>query len=70
MGLIIKELQSVARKEEVKVLEKYINLWNPIKFVTSNEVEQIVNDALERKQKRAKIRIIWKTLNTLTQVEE
>src|SRR3989338_3253102 len=35
MMLIIKELQSVARKEEVKVLEKYINLWNPIKFVTS-----------------------------------
>ena len=53
MGLIIKELQSVARKEEVKVLEKYINLWNPIKFVTSNEVEQIVNDALERKTKKS-----------------
>jgi|SRR3989344_394314 len=50
MMLIIKELQSVARKEEVKVLEKYINLWNPIKFVTSNEVEQIVDDAMKRKQ--------------------
>ena len=48
--LIIKELQNVARKEEVKVLEKYINLWNPIKFVTQNEVEQIINEVLEKKQ--------------------
>lgn len=48
--LVIRELQTVARKEEVKVLEKYINLWNPIKFVTQNEVEQIINDILEKKQ--------------------
>ena len=48
--LVIKELQTVARKEEVKVLEKYINLWNPIKFVTQNEVEQIINEVLEKKQ--------------------
>ena len=48
--LVIRELQTVARKEEVKVLEKYINLWNPIKFVTQNEVEQIINEILEKKQ--------------------
>ncbi|MBI2652734.1 hypothetical protein HYX00_04685 [Candidatus Woesearchaeota archaeon] len=48
--LVIRELQSVARKEEVKVLEKYINLWNPIKFVSQNEVEQIINEVLEKKQ--------------------
>lgn len=48
--LVIRELQTVARKEEVKVLEKYINLWSPIKFVTQNEVEQIINDILEKKQ--------------------
>ena len=48
--LFIRELQTVARKEEVKVLEKYINLWSPIKFVTQNEVEQIINEILERKK--------------------
>ena len=48
--LVIRELQTVARKEEVKVLEKYINLWNPIKFVSQNEVEQIINEILEKKQ--------------------
>ena len=50
--LVIKELQSVARKEEVKVLEKYINLWNPLKFVSQNEVEQIINEILEKKSNR------------------
>ena len=47
--LVIRELQTVARKEEVKVLEKYINLWNPIKFVTQNEVEQIINEVLDKR---------------------
>ena len=50
MLLIIRELQTTARKDEVKVLEKYINLWNPVKFVTQNEVEQIINEVLEKKQ--------------------
>ena len=49
LGLVIKELQSVARKEDVKVLEKYINLWNPIKFVTQNEVEEIIHEVLGKK---------------------
>lgn len=49
--LVIRELQSVARKEEVKVLEKYINLWNPIKFVTQNEIEAIINEVLDKKNK-------------------
>ena len=50
MVLIVRELQLVARKDEVKVLEKYINLWNPVKFVTQNEIEDIINEVLEKKQ--------------------
>ena len=42
----VKELKESAKREEVKVLEKYINLWNPVKFVTQNEVEQIVKEML------------------------
>src|SRR3989338_3481224 len=49
-SLVVRELQTVARKEDVRVLEKYINLWNPIKFVTQNEVEQIISEVLEKKQ--------------------
>ncbi len=51
LSLVIKELQSVARKDEVKVLEKYINLWNPIKFVSQNEIEGIINEVIEKREK-------------------
>ncbi len=47
---IIEELKKCAKKEEVKMLEKYVNLWEPIKFVTHDEVEKIVQDIIEGKQ--------------------
>ena len=51
LSLVIRELQTVARKEDVKVLEKYINLWNPVRFVTQNEITQIIDEVLENKQR-------------------
>ena len=43
---LIKEMRTSAKRDEVKVLEKYINLWNPVKFVTQNEVEAFVKEIL------------------------
>jgi hypothetical protein len=37
-----KEFDMFARKDSVKVLEKYINLWNPMNFVTEKEVINII----------------------------
>jgi hypothetical protein len=34
----------------VKVLEKYINFWNPVKFVTQNEVEAIVKEMIQKEK--------------------
>ena len=48
MLTIIKELQTTARREEVKVLERYVNLWEPVKFVTQDEVEDIVKGILAK----------------------
>lgn len=42
--LIIKELQSCSKKEDVKVLEKYINIWEPVNFVTQDQVVNMVKD--------------------------
>ena len=39
---LVGELQQFARTEEVKVLEKYINLWNPMRFVTEDDVKKIM----------------------------
>jgi len=44
---LVKELKEAAKRDEVKVLEKYINLWNPVNFVTQNEVEAIVKEYFE-----------------------
>ncbi len=45
--MIIKELQMSAKREEVDSLKKYVELWEPVKFVTQNQVEKIVKEIVE-----------------------
>lgn len=47
---MLKEIDSFAKKENLKVLEKYINLWSPLKFVTENEVNSLIEKKLEQKK--------------------
>ena len=52
---IIAEFKNFAPIEDVKTLQKYIDLWEPVKFVTRNEVMDIVKDAVkERMAKHGK----------------
>lgn len=46
---MVQEMQYFARKENLKVLEKYINLWNPMNFVTEEEVIKIINEKIIKK---------------------
>jgi len=48
--LIIKEIQGYSKKEDVKVLERYIHFWEPLNFVTRNEVREIINEILNEKR--------------------
>ena len=48
--MIIKEVQTVAKKEDVDVLKKYIEMWEPLNFVTHKEVEEIINEKLGEKR--------------------
>ena len=48
MVVLIKELDSFAKKESVDILKKYIDLWAPINFVTKNDVEAIVGEVIDR----------------------
>ena len=41
---ILGELKFFARKEHFKVLEKYINMWNPFNFVTEEEVLKLIKE--------------------------
>ncbi len=48
--LIGSELRETAKREDVVVLEKYINLWEPLQFVTRAEVERLIDFILESKK--------------------
>ena len=50
ISLMINEFQTFAKKDELKVVEKYVNLWEPMKYVTQNEVENIVRKILEEEK--------------------
>ena len=45
---MIKEMQNFAKSSDLKVLEKYINLWNPLNFVTDKEVKKLINEELQK----------------------
>lgn len=46
---IIKELRLTARKEDINVLKRYIELWDPVKFVTAEHAEKIAREILAEK---------------------
>jgi hypothetical protein len=49
---IVSELKYYAKSEQVKVIEKYINFWNPLNFVTENEVKKIIKEEKDAPKKR------------------
>ena len=51
--IIIKELESFAKRENVDILRKYIDLWNPVNFVTRNDVEAIVEEVIDRMRRKS-----------------
>lgn len=47
---VIKEVKLTAKKEDLDVLKKYLELWNPVKFATVDAVERIVDEKLGMKK--------------------
>ncbi len=48
--MVVKEFQNFAKKEDVKVLQKYIDMWQPMNFVTHKEVGEIIDEKLNQKR--------------------
>jgi hypothetical protein len=44
---LIKEIQMSAKRDEIKILERYINMWEPVNFVTRGEVEDLISEKFE-----------------------
>lgn len=41
---VVKEMSSFASSQELKVLERYINTWNPLNFMTEKEVLLLIKE--------------------------
>ncbi len=56
---IAKEIENFAPKESLKILEKYINIWNPLNFVTEQQLQNLIkkgdHHAKRTKSKHSKI---------------
>ncbi len=48
--MIIKELRLTAKKEDVDIIKKYVEMWEPVNFVTQNQVEKIVKEFIEEEK--------------------
>ncbi len=47
INLIINELSTFASKEQIDVLKKYIDLWDPVRFATKKELEMALKSKKE-----------------------
>jgi len=50
MDMVINDLKNFASKDELAVIKKYIEFWEPLNFVTRNEVEKIIDEKLNQKE--------------------
>ena len=48
---IAEQLKFLAKKDQVRVLEKYIEFWNPLKFVTETELKNILKERGDKNSK-------------------
>jgi len=42
--LIVKELKLTAKLEDVKLIQKYLEFWEPVNFITRNEFEKRIEE--------------------------
>lgn len=47
LRILSKEFERAAKKEDIQVLERYINMWEPVHFVTRRDVERMIEEKLE-----------------------
>ena len=57
MKIIVRELKECAKSQEVAVLQKYINLWQPINFITRDSAMKLIRDQVEAQFKDLNIRL-------------
>jgi len=57
LKIIVRELKECAKRQDVEVLQKYINIWEPVNFVTRDTVDKMVQEQVESQFKDLNIRL-------------
>ncbi len=55
LDLMVKELKRTAGIEEVMVIKKYLEFWNPVNFVTQHDLERVVENKLNEFRKNVSV---------------
>ncbi|MBW3012585.1 hypothetical protein KY340_00090 [Candidatus Woesearchaeota archaeon] len=50
VGEIMKELQTCAKLTDLKVLEKYVDIWKPVQFITREQAMKFIEERLGQKK--------------------
>ena len=45
---VIRDSAEFARRDELMVLEKYMKIWEPLKFVKEDDVKKMINEKLKK----------------------
>ncbi len=48
---ILGELDSVVQRHEFQVVEKYLDLWQPMRFVTREEAKRLIQETIVRSER-------------------
>ncbi len=57
MKIMVRELKECAKRQDVDVLQKYINIWEPINFVTRDNVVKLIAEQVDAQFKDLNIRL-------------
>ena len=52
IGVMRGELSDAARSHELKALDRYLDFWQPLTFITRAEAERIVREAAEQQARK------------------
>lgn len=47
LDYVMEELPNLVRREEMKIIERFMKMWEPLKFVTKEDVERIIDKKIK-----------------------
>ena len=51
VSYVINEMPSFVRRDELKIIERFIKLWQPVKFARIEDVKRIVDEKIKDTEK-------------------